>query len=88
MLNKKWWLIGFLDAEGNFQIFPKKRLREDGSIKYYNVGYGFHLSLSIKDREIIIRSKLNSIGKIYSYNNRGEVRLAVTKIKGKKNWNG
>lgn len=36
-------------TKGNFQIFPKVRLRGDGSIKYYNVGYGFHLSLSIKD---------------------------------------
>jgi hypothetical protein len=29
------WLIGFLDAEGNFQTFPKKRVRKDGSV-YYN----------------------------------------------------
>lgn len=39
-INANWleWFVGFCDAEGNFQTFPKKRVRVDGST-YYNVGY-------------------------------------------------
>lgn len=31
------WLIGFLDAEGNFQTFPKKRVRKDGSVHDHKI---------------------------------------------------
>lgn len=32
------WFIGLMDAEGNFQTFPKKRTYKNGELKYYNVG--------------------------------------------------
>ena len=41
------WFAGFLDAEGNFQVFKKNR------IHYYNIGFGFHLSLHIRDHSIL-----------------------------------
>jgi hypothetical protein len=48
---------------------------------YYNIGYGFHLSLSIKERELLqkIHRNLNYLGQIYEYKDRQEIRLAVTK---------
>src|SRR5271169_5295437 len=86
-IDKKWneWFIGFSDAEANFQTFPKKRIGKDGkTIKYYNIGYGYHLRLNIIDKEIIknIHLKLNNIGNIYEYsnNNRQEIHLAITKL--------
>jgi LAGLIDADG endonuclease len=88
LLKNNWisWFIGFCDAEANFQTFPKKRnyATLNGQISnYYNIGYGFHLSLSIKDRELLlqIHKNLNYLGKIYEYNNnRQEIRLAITKL--------
>jgi len=53
-------------------------------VEYYNIGYGYHLSLSIKDHELLkeISVNLNSLGKIYEYyNHRQEIRLAITKLK-------
>jgi len=83
--NKNWiqWFMGFIEAEGNFQIFKKRRINKTKNIEYYNIGYGFHLSLNIRDRELIqeIHKNLNYLGKIYEYNcKRQEVRLAVTKL--------
>uniref|UniRef100_UPI00223725DA LAGLIDADG endonuclease n=1 Tax=Ramaria rubella TaxID=113071 RepID=UPI00223725DA len=87
LLNKNWiyWFIGFCDAEGNFQTFPKKinYLTLNGQTSnYYNIGYGFHLSLSIKDHELLkkIHRNLNYLGKIYEYKDRQEIRLAITKL--------
>lgn len=78
-LNKNWikWFIGFCDADANFQVFPKKR--EKG---FYNVGYGFHLSLSIVDINLLnqIQNTLK-IGQIYEYPVKNEARLAITKLK-------
>lgn len=50
IFNKNWvsWLVGFIDAEGNFQIYPKKRVLTSGKIARYNVGFSFHLSLNKK----------------------------------------
>lgn len=31
------WFIGFNDAEGNFQVFPKKRVLKSGDISHYGV---------------------------------------------------
>lgn len=45
------WFIGFCDAEGNFQIYPKKRLSKKG--EYYNIGYGFHLGIHSEDAHLI-----------------------------------
>jgi len=82
MFNKNWisWFIGFIDAEGNFQMFPKKRVRSSGEIARYNVGYSFHLSLHDRDSSIIndIQKKLG-VGLIYKYRNRHDCRLAVNK---------
>ena len=46
-LNPSWiqWLIGLLDAEGNFQVSPKKRTNSEGVITYYGVLVGFHLGM-------------------------------------------
>ncbi|KAL1997936.1 hypothetical protein VTN02DRAFT_409 [Thermoascus thermophilus] len=45
----------------------------------YNVGYGFHLSLHIRDQELIknISNELNNIGTINISSTKSEVRLAV-----------
>jgi LAGLIDADG endonuclease len=79
------WFIGFCDGEVNFQTFPKKRsyLKKSGELsEYYNIGYGFHLSLSIKDKDLLldIHTNLNNKGKIYEYTERNEIRLAITKL--------
>lgn len=82
LYNEKWiyWFLGFTDAEGNFQIYPKKRILASGVLARYNVGSGFHLSLHNKDLELIkdIQIKLG-IGKIYVYNNKPDARLAINK---------
>lgn len=84
--NINWieWLIGFCDADANFQVFPKKRyyLKKDGNVSnFYNIGYGFHISLSIKDLDLLkaIQNNLNGIGHSYVYKNRDEARLSITK---------
>lgn len=73
------WFIGLSDAEGNFQIYPKKRLLKSGEISKINVGYSYHLSMHKRDIEMIkdIKSKLNGIGSIYEYTNKPDSRLAV-----------
>lgn len=48
----KRWFVGFMDAEGNFQTFKKKRELKSGRI-YYNVGYGIHLSIHERDKELL-----------------------------------
>ena len=81
LLNKKWvqWFIGFCDAEGNFQVYPKKRVLKSGEISKYNIGTSFHLSLHSKDIEILrnIKNRLNNIGVIYEYRDKPDARLAV-----------
>lgn len=78
------WFIGFCDAEGNFQTFPKKRNYQtlNRESNYYNIGYGFHLSLSIRETELLydIYRKLDLRGKIYEYEEKQEIRLAITKL--------
>lgn len=85
--NKNWidWLIGFLDADGNFQVFPKLRnyVKKSGELSnYYNVGYGIHISLSIKDYDLLlnIQNELQGMGKIYKNEKKEEARLAITKL--------
>ena len=86
-INRNWieWFIGFCDADANFQVFPKVRsyLKKDGTpSNYYNIGYGFHISLSSKDLPLLlsIQNILNGIGHIYEYPSRDEARLSVTKL--------
>ena len=78
------WFSGFSDAEGNFQIYPKKRVGKSGQINKYNVGCSYHLSLHENDIELIkiIKNKLNNIGTIYRYHNKIDCRLAVNDISG------
>lgn len=80
-LDPKWinWFVGFADAEGNFQVYPKKRTLKSGEIIRYNVGYGFHLSLHSRDQEVIknIYKNLNNVGTINISSSKSEVRLAV-----------
>jgi len=82
VFNKNWisWLIGFTDAEGNFQTFPKKRVLTSGEIVRYNVGYSYHLSLHNRDSNLLrdIQEKLG-LGVIYEYKNKPDCRLAVNK---------
>jgi len=82
MINNNWiyWFIGFTDAEGNFQMYPKKRVLTSGQIARYNVGYSYHLSLHNRDLNILkdIKEKLG-IGILYEYKNKPDCRLAVNK---------
>jgi hypothetical protein len=84
--NKNWlqWFIGFNDAEGNFQVFPKKRVLKSGDISCYNVGHSYHLSLHSRDALLIkdIQQKLDNIGVIYEYKDKPDCRLAVGDKKG------
>jgi len=82
--NQNWieWFIGFCYADG--KVFPKLRsyIKKDGTTSnYYNIGYGFHISLSSKDLPLLlnIQTQLNNIGHIYEYPSRDEARFAVTK---------
>lgn len=81
-LNKLWlqWFIGFNDAEGNFQVYPKKRVLKSGEISYYSVGCAYHLSLHSRDAALIkdIHQKLDNIGVIYESKNKPDCRLAVS----------
>lgn len=54
-INEKWlkWFVGFNDALGNFQVYPKKRVLKSGEISKYNVGYAYYLSLHQRDTEIL-----------------------------------
>lgn len=47
------WFVGFTDAEGNFQVYPKKRTLKSGNISKVNVGHTYHLSLHRKDLCIV-----------------------------------
>lgn len=83
-LNKLWlqWFIGFNDAEGNFQVFPKKRVLKSGGgeISRYGVGCAYHLSLHSRDATLIkdIHQKLDNIGVIYEYKTKPDCRLAIS----------
>ena len=80
-LGHKWfnWFVGFCDAEGNFQVYPKKRTLKSGEISKYNVGYAFHLSLHSRELELIktIYKNLNEIGTINISPSKPDVRLAI-----------
>jgi len=69
------WLIGFIDAEGNFQI-QKKKLK-NGTIR---IKCSFHIGLSLRDSKLLheIKQFLN-MGNIYEYEHRNEVHFAVSK---------
>ena len=75
-----------------FRFFLKK----DGTLsEYINIGYGFHISLSIVDLPLLKKIQLlafglampisdnekKKVGHIYSYPKKDEVRFALTKKK-------
>lgn len=79
------WFIGFSEGDGNFQVWPKIRnyIRTNGLVNnYYNIGYGFHLSLSINEIPLLkdIQHTLQGMGHIYIYPEKEEARLAITKL--------
>jgi hypothetical protein len=71
--------VGFNDAEGNLQVFKKKRVLKSGEISSYSVGHSYHLSLHRRDAVLIkdIQQKLGNVGVIYEYKNKPDCRLAV-----------
>ena len=77
----KWlhWFVGFTDAEGNFQVYPKKRVIKSRDISKFNVGYCYHLCLHKIDLIILrdVQVKLQGVGSIYEYVNKSDSRLAV-----------
>ncbi|MBP1357806.1 MAG: LAGLIDADG family homing endonuclease [Sulfolobus sp.] len=79
--NRIQWFIGLLDAEGNFQVSPRKRTNSKGVLIGYGVLVGFHLGMHIREAEMIksIQVILGNIGKIYLYPHKQEVHYAITK---------
>jgi len=77
------WLIGFMDAEGNFQTTKVKRVNTKGDITHYTLQYSVHLSLHIRDRILIeyIQKRLDKKGIIYYYEKRNDVHLSIAKNK-------
>lgn len=75
------WLIGFVDAEGNFQTTKVKRVNNKGIITHYTLQYYFHLSLHIRDKTLIelIKKRLDNKGNIYYYIKRKDVHLSIAK---------
>jgi len=75
------WLIGLLDAEGNFQVSPKKRTNSKGVITHYGVLVGFHLGMHIRDYALLvhIQQMLSGLGTIYLYPDKQEAHFAITK---------
>jgi hypothetical protein len=66
-----------------FKFILKKRVLKSGEISKYNVGYGFHVSLHLRELSLIrkIHSKLN-VGVVYSSDSKCDARLAVNDIAG------
>lgn len=78
-ITQSWiqWFIGFLDAEGNFQVTVRVRKNAAGNI--YGVLVAFHIGQAARDLALLqeIQLMLAGIGKIYTY--RDKVQLAITK---------
>jgi hypothetical protein len=76
------WFLGFCDAEANFQTTKFKRINKNGIVTSIGLKYSFHIGLSNRDKTLLefIHIKLNNKGKIYEYNNKKEVHLAIVKI--------
>jgi plasmid maintenance system killer protein len=72
------WLIGFIDAEGNFQITTIVNKTKNN----IHIKYSFHLSLSIKDKDLLYEIKnFFNMGQIYLYTHRKEAHYALTRLK-------
>lgn len=75
--------MGLLDAEGNFQVFPKVRKNKvTGAITSYGVGYHFHLGMALRDLELIktIQSVFGGRGKIYEYPAKPEAHYVISRL--------
>ena len=74
--------MGYADAEGNFQVFPKKRVNTKGDITHYGVGYHFHMGLGLRDLALLkeIMTIFGGIGKIYEYPAKVEAHYAISRI--------
>lgn len=83
-LGKFAWFLGFSDAEGCFQVYPKKRVLKSGKVSKVNVGYSYHLSLHSRDLAILlnVQDMLNGIGVIYEYKDKSDTRLAINDVPG------
>jgi hypothetical protein len=80
-MTQNWiqWFIGFLDAEGNFQVTLRIRKNLNGNIISYGVLVALHIGLAARDLSLLqeIQLILGGIGKIYIYEDK--VQLAITK---------
>lgn len=87
--NKLWtaWLMGFLDAEGHFQVFPKARVNVKGVTTNYGVGYHIHIGVGLRDLEWLefIKLQFEGIGKIDPYPHKVEAHYAISR-KGVVKW--
>lgn len=73
------WLLGFFDAESNFQITKEKRINKQEIITSTALKYAFHIGLHERDKNLLelIQSALAGKGKIYEYLNKREVHYAI-----------
>lgn len=80
-INTQWvqWLVGLMDAEGNFQVFPKKRTNTASVITSYSIGIGIHIGMHIRELPMIldIQARLGGIGNVYQYPDKKEVHFAL-----------
>jgi hypothetical protein len=75
--------MGLLDAEGNFQVFPKVRKNlVTGAITSYGVGYHFHLGMALRDLELVrsIQTVFGGRGKIYEYPLKPEAHYVISTL--------
>lgn len=76
------WLLGFIDAEGNFQTTQFKRTNKKGVVTSIVVKYSFHIGLHLRDKQLLelIKKELGDIGQIYEYPKKKECHYAIYKI--------
>jgi hypothetical protein len=78
---EKWnWLLGLIDAEGNFNINKEKRINKKNQ-SYYKLSYTFRISMSIRDKELIYDIKnFLQMGTVYLYKNREEAHFVIYQV--------
>lgn len=76
------WFIGFLDAEGNFQVtFSANKNKDKTIITSYTAIVSIHIGLNIVDKDVLffIQNSLGNIGKVYLYPHRNEAHYYLSK---------
>lgn len=74
------WLLGFIDAEGNFNITKEKRTTKKSGT-YLKLSYNFHISLSYKDLDLLQEIKnFLQMGRIYLHKERKEAHFVIYKV--------